>query len=145
MIKIVNFMDKYKQQLFEIQNSVMPDNDKMTKELFLDEFNQNFRHYFVALNDDEVVGYIGLYSYDDDYNIISIAVKSQYQNMSIGTKLLDKVKDFAKKTNKNSLSLEVDTTNIKAVNFYKKNNFVVTNIRKKYYKDNDALIMFCYL
>lgn len=145
MIKIVNFMDKYKQQLYEIQNSVMPDNDKMTKELFLDEFNQNFRHYFIALNDDEVVGYIGLYSYDDDYNIISIAVKSQYQNMSIGTKLLNKAKDFAKKTNKNSLSLEVDTTNIKAVNFYKKNNFVVTNIRKKYYKDNDALIMFCYL
>ena len=46
---------------------------------------------------------------------------------------------------KKSISLEVDVLNTSAISFYNKNNFVVTNIRKKYYKDNDALVMFCYL
>ena len=145
MVEIVEFCKNYKQEMFDIQDSVMPINDKMSKELFFDEFNQKNRHYFVALFNKKIVGYIGLYSYDNDENIVSIAVKEQFQDMSIGTKLIERAKDFARKNKKISLSLEVDEKNKKAIEFYKANGFVVTNIRKKYYKDSDALIMFCYI
>ena len=99
----------------------------------------------MAKDNDKVIGYIGLYEYDDDLSIIGIALIKEYQNRGIGTRLLKKAKEVARKMSKKSISLEVDVLNTSAISFYNKNNFVVTNIRKKYYKDNDALVMFCYL
>ena len=145
MLKIVNNSLKYYDKLYEIHTSELLEEDRMSKENFFLEFSQNFRKYFVALYENEVVGYIGLFECDKDYNIIGICVKEKFHNMGIGTKLINYSKKIAKKENKKSLSLEVDNRNILAINFYKKNGFIVTNIRKKYYKDNDALIMFCYL
>ena len=59
--------------------------------------------------------------------------------------LIKKIIEIAKQNKVSTLSLEVDEKNEKAINFYKKMGFTVTNIRKKYYKDNDALIMWLYL
>ncbi len=145
MLKIIDFTDEYKEKLFEIQDFVLLSNDKMTKEQFFDEFVRDTRKYFVALLDSNPVGYIGLYIYDDDLNIIQIAVEKEFQNRGIGGVLLERAKKFAKELNKKSLSLEVDEKNEIAQNFYKKNGFVVANVRKNYYKTSDALIMFCYL
>lgn len=145
MIEIKNIEKVYYDEMFQIHLDVMPDNDKMTKNCFYDEFERNTRKYFVAVKNSEVLGYIGVFDSIDDYNIIGIAVKKNYQKQKIGTLLLNKVIDCAKENKVKTLSLEVDQTNIKAINFYKKHGFVVTNIRKKYYKNNDALIMWLYL
>ncbi len=145
MVEIVDFEDCYKEKLFEIQENVMLSNDKMTKEQFFDEFKWHTRKYFVAVEENKPIGYIGLYNYDDDLNIIQVAVDKNFQNKGVGGKLIKKAKDFAKLNNKRSLSLEVDENNKVAQNFYKKQNFVVVNVRKNYYKTSDAIIMFCYL
>ena len=145
MINIVSLKKEYQQRLYEIHCNEMPENDKLTKDCFFDEFNQKTRKYFVALEDTNPVGYIGVMDTIDDYNIIGIAVDKNYQNKGIGGKLLQEIINTAKKNNVLSISLEVDEFNEKAINFYKNKGFVVTNIRKKYYKDNDAYIMFLYL
>ena len=145
MVQIVDFADEYKEKLFEIQDSVLLPNDKMTKAQFFDEFLWDTRKYFVALFKNEPVGFIGLYIYDDDLNIIQIAVDKAFQNRGIGGALLDKAKSFAKEMNKKSLSLEVDEKNILAQKFYQNNGFEVTNVRKNYYRTSDAIIMFCFL
>lgn len=145
MLQIVDFADKYKEKLFEIQNSVLLPNDKMTKAQFFDEFLWDTRKYFVALFENEPVGFIGLYIYDDDLNIIQIAVDKAFQNRGIGGMLLERAKKFAKEINKKSLSLEVDDKNILAQKFYQNNGFEVTNVRKNYYRTSDAIIMFCFL
>ena len=145
MVDIVDFVDSYKEKLFEIQSRVLLSNDQMTKAQFFDEFRWNTRKYFVAIKDENPIGYIGLYNYDDDLNIIQIAVDNTFQNKGIGGLLLQKAKEYAKENQKKSLSLEVDSNNLIAQNFYKKHNFVITNIRKNYYKTSDAIIMFCYL
>lgn len=132
-------------EMYNIHASEFLAFDQMTKESFLDELQQNNRIYFVAKDNDKIIGYIGLYEYDDDLSIIGIALIKEYQNRGIGTRLLKKAKEVARKMSKKSISLEVDVLNTSAISFYNKNNFVVTNIRKKYYKDNDALVMFCYL
>ena len=40
-----------------------------------------------------------------------------------------------------SISLEVRSTNKRAISFYKKNGFKIVSIRKKYYDDSDGLLM----
>ena len=144
-IKIVPCDKSCYDQLYKIHLSVMPENDIMTENCFFDEFVQATRKYFVAINNNCAIGYIGVFDSFDDYNIIGIAVEEGYQRRGIGYKLLQRIIEEAKKNNIKTISLEVDETNEKAINFYKKNGFVVTNIRKKYYKDNDALIMWLYL
>ena len=144
MIKLVDNSPIYYKALLNIQNLSILDNDKMSSESFLSEFSQSTRKYFVALNDDKVCGYIGLFDCDSDYNIISFAVLPELQRRGIGTKLFSVAKDFAIKQNKKSMSLEVDENNQKALSFYKKQGFVIANVRKKYYKNSDALVMFLY-
>lgn len=130
--------------LYQIHQELEKD-DRMSKISFFDEFKANFRTYFVAKINKKAVGYIGLFECDDDLNIIGIAVKKEYQHRGIGSLLIEFSKTYARNQNKKSLSLEVNEKNLVAINFYKKEGFSVTNIRKKYYKDNDALVMFCYL
>jgi len=144
-MEIVDYNPNFLEDLWQIHILTMPENDLMTKNNFVDEFSQPTRKYFVCLQDNVPVGYIGAFNMIDDYNIIGIAVKKDFQHKGVGTKLINSLIDFAKKENVKSLSLEVDETNLKAINFYKKMGFVVTNIRKKYYKNNDALIMWLYL
>lgn len=145
MIKIVKCLESYIKQLYNIHISEMPENDIMTENCFFNEFKQKTRKYYVALDDKTPVGYIGIFDMVDDYNIIGIAVDKNYQRKGIGSKLLKEVIEEANKNKVATVSLEVDEKNEKAINFYKKMGFVVTNIRKKYYKDNDAYIMWLYL
>lgn len=144
-VRIEKCLKKHYDDMFNLHKDVMPLNDQMTKHNFYDEFNQKTRQYFVALSGDEVVGYIGVFDMIEDYNIIGIAVKKEYQRKKIGSLLLERIVSIARENNVNSLSLEVDSINEKAINFYKNKGFEVTNIRKNYYKNNDALIMWLYL
>ena len=48
---------------------------------------------------------------------------------------------FKKKCKDETITLEVSSTNIGALTLYKKCNFKEVGIRKKYYKDSDAIIM----
>ena len=64
----------------------------------------------------KIIGFIGL---DNDY-IAGIFIKSDEQSKGIGKKLLNFVKTF-----KTELNLNVYIKNIKAVNFYKRENFKI--------------------
>ena len=140
--EIIPFEDKYAEEMYQLQDAVMPLADKMTKKSFMGEFSQETRTYFVAKRGEVVVGYVGLMACDSDQNIISIAVMSSLWGQGIGRLLLGRAKCFAKENGCKTLSLEVDEKNTRAIEFYKKFGFEVTNIRKKYYKDSDALVMF---
>ena len=71
---------------------------------------------YVYIIEKKVVGFIGL---NNNY-IEGIFIDSNNQGNSIGTKLLNKVKE-----KKESLILSVYKKNAKAINFYKKNNFEI--------------------
>ncbi len=139
---ILPFEDKYAEEMYQLQDAVMPLEDKMSKKNFMAEFTQDTRTYFVAKRGNVVVGYIGLMACDLDQNIVSLAVMSSLWGQGIGRLLVSRAVQFAKDSGCKTLSLEVDEKNARAIEFYKKFGFEVTNIRKKYYKDNDALVMF---
>lgn len=73
---------------------------------------------YVYVIEKSIVGFIGL---SKDY-IKGIFVDTNNQYNGIGTSLLNKVKE-----NKNELTLSVYRKNINAINFYKKNGFIITS------------------
>lgn len=73
---------------------------------------------YVYILEDNIVGFIGL---NQNY-IEGLFVDTNNQYNGIGTLLLNKVKE-----NTTTLTLNVYKKNVKALNFYKKNNFIITN------------------
>lgn len=73
---------------------------------------------YVYISKENIVGFIGV---NDNY-IEGIFVDTNNQCNGIGTSLLNKVKE-----NRNNLTLSVYKKNINAINFYKKNGFIITS------------------
>ena len=73
---------------------------------------------YVYILDEQVVGFVGV---NNNY-VEGIFVDINNQHSGIGTSLLDKIKE-----NKDNLILSVYKKNINAINFYKKNDFIITS------------------
>lgn len=73
---------------------------------------------YVYILEEKIVGFIGI---NDSY-IEGIFVDTNNQSNGIGTSLLDKVKE-----NRKNLTLSVYKKNTNAINFYKKNDFIITS------------------
>ena len=115
--------------------------------MFENELKSPLAKYFVAIEDDKVIGYAGMWQIIDEGHITNIAVKKEYRNQKIGSKLLEKLLEVADQYPLRMLTLEVRESNEAAKHLYAKHGFQKVGIRKKYYVDNqeDALIMTCYM
>lgn len=83
-------------------------------------------------------GFIHIQNGLDIIDLLNIIVKPEYQNQGIGSVLLKYIID--NKQDK-KIMLEVRSQNINAIKLYQKYDFKIINIRKNYYKDDDAIIM----
>ncbi|MCL2565417.1 MAG: ribosomal protein S18-alanine N-acetyltransferase [Defluviitaleaceae bacterium] len=103
--------------------------------------------YLVAVYDDKVVGYAGMWHVVTEGHITNIAVSPAYRNMGIGQKLIEGLEIIAREKEMIGITLEVRMNNGAAQKLYMKNGYVVEGIRKNYYADTkeDALIMWKYL
>ena len=96
-------------------------------------------HAFKAVVDGEIVGFVAL-EMSDEINIDSIAVKKEFRNLGIATKLIAEIEKFAKERHFKTLSLEVGYKNITAFLLYEKLGFKERRIRKNYYADGTDCI-----
>ena len=87
---------------------------------------------------DKVVGFIEFGNNVGNIDIYTIAIDENFIRHGIATKLIDYVKE---NYNYETITLEVRSKNDAAIKMYKKNNFEVINIRKKYYENDDAYVM----
>ncbi len=128
MIREINIdeLDKVNKLLEEF-------NYKLSK----DSFNNDFLRVLVYCDYDIV----GVLVYDliyDRAEIDYIIVDENYRNKGIATSLL---KYLEKNNNLKNITLEVRNSNIKAINFYLKNGFLKSTIRKNYYNNEDGILM----
>ena len=91
--------------------------------------------------DDEIKGIISYSIIYERAEINYIVTLPKYRRQGISQKLLSYALSDILKNGCNSVSLEVDTQNIPAINLYLKNGFVKKAIRKNYYKNQDAFLM----
>ena len=94
--------------------------------------------------EENIVGFITYNILVDRAEIIDFLVHINHRNKSIGSKLLEEVLKVCKESGCNSISLEVKSNNVAAVNLYKKYDFKIVSTRKKYYEFNtlDAHLMY---
>ena len=101
--------------------------------------------YVVLEIEDEIHGYVGMWI-TDNLEIINLYVDEEYQGMGFGSIIMDFVIDVCEQSNINNLSLEVRSSNIKAINLYKKFGLKESHVRKNYYvnenkETEDAIVM----
>ena len=91
--------------------------------------------YFIG---SKLVGYLKYEVTFEVVNIINVFVEENYRNRGIATKLFE---NLLKNVKPEKFMLEVNENNVNAIKLYKKFGFVNIHVRKKYYKEGDALIM----
>lgn len=113
----------------------------LTKNMLLNDLNNNNTYYLVAKKSDKIVGYIGISYILDTADIISIVVDKNYTKQKIASNLIQNILDFCNKNNITKIMLEVRASNIPAQNLYYKFGFKKISERKNYYNGEDAYIM----
>lgn len=109
---------------------------------FKTDLKQNrLAYYMVARHEGTLVGYVGAWIVLDEVHITTLAVDKDYRRQGIANSLIDNLLNEACRRGANSMSLEVRPSNKAARSFYKKWGFTVCGRRKRYYPDEDALIM----
>ena len=112
-------------------------NPNFSKLFHIENLNPNETIYIYKENNINK-GFIHIQNGLDIIDLLNIIVKPEYQNQGIGSALLKYIID--NKQDK-KIMLEVRSKNINAIKLYQKYDFKIINIRKNYYKDDDAIIM----
>lgn len=113
-------------------------------ESFSNEIQSNFlARYWVAIYEQTVVGYAGLWAVLDEGHITNIAVGAKWRKRGIGELLVDHLIDESQKKGVDRWTLEVRRSNLPALLLYQKKGFKIMGERQNYYTDpkEDAIIM----
>jgi ribosomal-protein-alanine N-acetyltransferase len=110
---------------------------------FLESMERNDTLFLVALNGEEVAGYLGCYCVAGEGEITNVAVKSSYRRQGIGGKLLETLYEEAKVLHTQEFFLEVRESNEAAIGLYSHQGFVKEGVRKNFYEKpvENAVIM----
>lgn len=114
------------------------------KEALCYELEKNaFSTILILENDNEVVGYLGMWLLGDQTQITTLGIKKICQQKGYSKLLMDKCVAITKEQGYQNINLEVRVSNFKAINLYKKYDFKIVATRKNYYQDNheDAYLM----
>lgn len=98
---------------------------------------------FLAKEETEVIGYIGMKVVLDEADITNVAVLPAYRKKGIARKLLQQLLDEARQQGIYSIYLEVRDSNAAAITLYKHAGFKEVGKRKNYYEhpQEDARLM----
>lgn len=130
------------QDLENIKDCLLTDFDNFwSYNILKQELENGKSKYFVAKQENEIVGFAGILLIIDQVNIMNIIVKKDKRNFGIGSLLLEEIIRYSKIHNATSITLEVNEKNIPAIKLYKKYGFKQVGLRRKYYNNEDNAIL----
>lgn len=130
------------QDLENIKGCLLTDFDNFwSYHILKQELENGKSKYFVAKQENEIVGFAGILLIIDQVNIMNIVVKKDKRNFGIGSSLLEEIIRYSKIHNATSITLEVNEKNIPAIKLYKKYGFKQVGLRRKYYNNEDNAIL----
>lgn len=116
--------------------------DAWPRQMFADELAQASRHYLVAEEHGEILGYAGLMCLEPVADVQTIAVLPEFEGRGIGTSLLTRLLAEAGRRGATEALLEVRADNPRAQRLYQRFGFEQIHLRPRYYRDGvDALVM----
>lgn len=118
-------------------------NDPWSQQAFKDELSNPITTYFVAEQDKEVVGFVGMWEVMGEGQITNVAVHTKERKKGIGKALIEKLIHYSKEKNLDILLLEVRISNAPARALYTLKGFEEIGKRKNYYTKptEDAILM----
>jgi len=120
---------------FETLNNLINDPNYIIDEAELKKISK------VYLKDDKIIGYISYQIMYERAELNYIFVKEEERKKGIASKMLEYMLNNIKEENIETIDLEVNSLNKKAINLYQKYGFKTINIRKKYYNGIDGFLM----
>ena len=130
------------QDLENIKDCLLTDFDNFwSYNILKQELENGKSKYFVAKQENEIVGFAGILLIIDQVNIMNIVVKKDKRNFGIGSLLLEEIIRYSKIHNATSITLEVNEKNSPAIKLYKKYGFKQVGLRRKYYNNEDNAIL----
>ncbi len=130
-------------QLVEFDRKVI--GHTLGAETYKFELNENpFAHYFILVDEEEgfFIGMISLWIDSPNAQIINIYILPEFQGRKYAKLLMDFMCDFVKSFDVTEVTLEVRTSNYKAISLYEKYGFTEVSIRRQYYDNGeDAFLM----
>lgn len=105
-----------------------------SREGFEKEIENELAYYWVALVDNKVIGYMGMWYIIDEGHITNIAVHSDYRGQGIGKKILEHGITKAVEKGIDAITLEVRPSNKAAISLYEQFGFEVVGRRRDYYE-----------
>ena len=108
-----------------------------------EEIDNPQSHFIVAVEDQKILGYIGVQEIVGEAYITNIAVFPEYRRQGVARKLLEKAIDDAKQRECMFITLEVRKSNSNAIALYDKLDFKNVGERKNFYTNptENAIIM----
>lgn len=103
---------------------------------------ENYR-YFVAEEDGNILGYCGFTYVLDEAEIPNVCVREEVRGQHVGSKLMEKLIEEARKMQIAVLYLEVRKSNLAARKLYQKLGFCEDGLRRDFYEQpkEDAILM----
>ena len=98
--------------------------------IFKSELENENSKYVVAKNNDEIVGFAGIWISIDEAHVTNIVTKKDLRKNGIGSTLLEELINLSKNLNLVSITLEVNENNLDAIKLYEKFGFEKLGIRK---------------
>jgi [ribosomal protein S18]-alanine N-acetyltransferase len=116
------------------------------RSMFQYEIRSNrYSHPFVALDQHKgrIIGYVFFWIVMDELHLLNLSIHSNDQGKGFGKELAGWVIRYGKERGARKASLEVRSSNTRAIKLYKKMEFVVMAVRPGYYREprENGLIM----
>lgn len=116
--------------------------------MLLDEVtNRATRRYTVAVEEKEIVGYLGVMYVMDELHVNTIGTLPGHEGQGVATSLMNEAWSIAKERGVQRATLEVAVSNTRAQELYFRFGFSPVGVRKNYYErtNEDALILWAEL
>jgi ribosomal-protein-alanine N-acetyltransferase len=111
--------------------------------VFRDELSAENRVYLAA-DEDGVVGFGGVMLVDDEAHVTNLLVEPEWRGRGIGVELMLGLIDAALQEGARHITLEVRSENEAARTLYARLGLAPVGVRKGYYGDDDALILWAH-
>jgi len=107
------------------------------------ELDNKFARYVVLKSGNSIIGYGGMWVILDEAHITNVAIHPEARGQGGGDIIVEALFRICRKQKVTAITLEVRSSNFKAINLYEKYGFEKEGVRRHYYEDNkeDAVIM----
>ena len=117
--------------------------DPWSEKSIASELENQWAYWLVAVDGDQVAGYIGSQTSIDESDVMNVAVHPDFRRRGIAESLICRLVEELKKKGSHALMLEVRASNAPAISLYEKLGFLQVGCRRNYYRNpkEDALIL----